>query len=100
MAARLERSDRPRATLQRDCHDYTVARQRLCSRVHARGEGELRVVRVAFDSRPVSDPYGIGRYSRCLLQALRETAASGEEFIETHRPRRADVFHSPWMQGA
>ena len=57
-------------------------------------------MRVAFDSRPVRDPHGIGRYSRCLLQALRDTADSGEEFVETHRPRRADVFHSPWMQGA
>jgi glycosyltransferase involved in cell wall biosynthesis len=57
-------------------------------------------VRVAFDSRPSSDPRGIGRYSRCLLQSLRDTAGAREEIVETHRPRRADVFHSPWMQGA
>jgi glycosyltransferase involved in cell wall biosynthesis len=57
-------------------------------------------VRVAFDSRPVSDPHGIGRYSRCLLEALRETAEPGSEIVETHRPHRADVFHSPWMDGA
>ena len=57
-------------------------------------------MRVAFDSRPVTDPHGVGRYSRCLLRALFETAAAREEIDETHRPRRADVFHSPWMEGA
>src|SRR5271166_3163079 len=57
-------------------------------------------MRVAFDSRPVTDPRGIGRYSRCLLAALRETAAADWEIVETHRPRRADVFHAPWMDGA
>lgn len=63
-------------------------------------------MRVAFDSRPVSDPDGVGRYSRCLLAALRDTAAARDEVFETHRPsalarsRGADVFHSPWMDGA
>jgi glycosyltransferase involved in cell wall biosynthesis len=57
-------------------------------------------LRVAFDSRPVSDPHGVGRYASCLLQALRETAAESAEIVETPRPRRADVFHSPWMDGA
>jgi glycosyltransferase involved in cell wall biosynthesis len=63
-------------------------------------------MRVAFDSRPVSDSQGVGRYSRCLLAALRETAVSGDELLQTHRPsalarsRSADVFHSPWMAGA
>ncbi len=63
-------------------------------------------MRVAFDSRPVSDPDGVGRYSRCLLTALRDTAAVSDEIVETHRPsalarsRSADVFHSPWMDGA
>jgi glycosyltransferase involved in cell wall biosynthesis len=57
-------------------------------------------VRVAFDSRPVTDPNGVGRYSRFLLQALRDTADRHAEIVETHRPRRADVFHSPWMEGA
>jgi glycosyltransferase involved in cell wall biosynthesis len=57
-------------------------------------------VKVAFDSRPVTDPRGVGRYSRCLLQALRETADANVELVETHRPRRADVFHAPWMTGA
>ncbi len=38
--------------------------------------------------------------------ALRETAGSGDEMLETHkasapsRSLRADVFHSPWMAGA
>jgi glycosyltransferase involved in cell wall biosynthesis len=57
-------------------------------------------VNVAFDSRPASDLQGVGRYSRCLLDALRETADDGSEIHETPRPRRADVFHSPWMSGA
>lgn len=55
---------------------------------------------VAFDSRPTRDLEGVGRYARCLLGALRETAAPGSEIEETHRPRRADVFHAPWMNGA
>jgi glycosyltransferase involved in cell wall biosynthesis len=57
-------------------------------------------VNVAFDSRPVSDPQGVGRYSRCLLAALRETADEGAQIVETAHPRRADVFHAPWMRGA
>ena len=57
-------------------------------------------MRVAFDGRRLDDPHGVGRYSRCLLQALRETADAGAEIVQTHRPGRADVFHSPWMDGA
>jgi glycosyltransferase involved in cell wall biosynthesis len=57
-------------------------------------------VNVAFDSRPTRDMQGIGRYSRCILDALRETAPDGSEIDETNRPRRADVFHAPWMNGA
>ena len=63
-------------------------------------------MKVAFDSRPVSDPDGVGRYSRCLLAALRETAAASDEILELQRPTTraracsADVLHSPWMDGA
>ncbi len=57
-------------------------------------------MRVAFDSRPSADTRGVGRYARCLLRALRDTGASRGEIVETHRPGRADVFHTPWMQGA
>lgn len=57
-------------------------------------------MRVAFDSRPSADPHGVGRYARCLLRALRDTCAGRGEIVETHRPRQADVFHSPWMEGA
>jgi len=56
-------------------------------------------MRLAFDSRPATDPRGIGRYTSCLLDALRQTAGE-HEIAETHRPRRADVFHSPWIDGA
>lgn len=54
-------------------------------------------MRVAFDARPTADTRGIGRYARCLLAALE---AGGREVTETHRPRRHDVFHSPWLDGA
>ena len=57
-------------------------------------------MRVAFDSRPSSETGGIGRYSRCLLQALRESGAAGAEIFESHSPRQVDVYHAPWMQGA
>ncbi|HLH14714.1 MAG TPA: hypothetical protein VKV16_07975, partial [Solirubrobacteraceae bacterium] len=63
-------------------------------------------MRVAFDSRAASDPEGVGRYSRCLLAALRATAREGAEIVHAHRPSAlarapaADVFHSPWMTGA
>jgi glycosyltransferase involved in cell wall biosynthesis len=63
-------------------------------------------VKVAFDSRPLSDPHGVGRYSRCLLQALRETAVGSDEIVATRRgsatalSRSAQVFHAPWMDGA
>lgn len=57
-------------------------------------------MRVAYDSRPARDPRGIGRYARCLLTALRETTPPGAALIETHRPRGATVYHSPWIDGA
>jgi glycosyltransferase involved in cell wall biosynthesis len=55
-------------------------------------------VKIAFDSRPVTDKTGIGRYTRCLLAALRETARG--EVIESRDPKRCDVFHAPWIDGA
>jgi glycosyltransferase involved in cell wall biosynthesis len=55
-------------------------------------------VRVAFDSRPAKDNSGIGRYTRCLLEALRD-AGSGE-VVETNDPRRCDVFHAPSIDEA
>ena len=55
-------------------------------------------MRVAFDSRPAADPRGIGRYTRSLLAALRELGAG--EVVESRRPDGADVFHSPWIDGA
>ena len=63
-------------------------------------------MRLAYDTRPTSDPDGIGRYARCLLAALHETASEKDEVIEAHRPssllrsRSADVLHAPWMGGA
>ena len=54
-----------------------------------------------FDSRPAEDRRGIGRYASCLLAALRETAPSDDdEIVEGHRPRRAGLYHSPWIDGA
>ncbi len=45
---------------------------------------------VAFDSRPVRDTHGVGRYTRCLLDALRETAQADA------RDRRDAP---PWARG-
>src|SRR5437870_5165626 len=70
------------------------------------GDRGYRPVKVAFDSRPLSDPNGVGRHSRCLLRALRCTAGGGDEIVETKRPSviartgSADIFHAPWMDGA
>jgi glycosyltransferase involved in cell wall biosynthesis len=55
-------------------------------------------VRVAFDSRPAKDVRGIGRYTRCLLESLRQ--AHDGQIVETHDPRRCELFHAPWMDGA
>jgi alpha-1,3-rhamnosyl/mannosyltransferase len=55
-------------------------------------------MKVAFDSRPVKDTRGIGRYARCMLAALRD--AERGEIVETNNPRRCDVFHAPWIDGA
>lgn len=63
-------------------------------------------MKVAFDARPLSNPHGVGRYARCLLAALQESADEGEELLQTNRPssfartRGADVYHAPWMSGA
>jgi glycosyltransferase involved in cell wall biosynthesis len=63
-------------------------------------------VKVAFDSRAVSDSNGVGRYSRFILKALGETVAAEDELLESPRPsatmraQSPDVFHSPWMDGA
>lgn len=57
-------------------------------------------MRVCFDSRPAKDLRGIGRYARCLLGAL--NASNRGEILESHepRPRRCEVYHSPWIDGA
>jgi alpha-1,3-rhamnosyl/mannosyltransferase len=55
-------------------------------------------MKVAFDSRPARDERGIGRYARCLLEALRRTGQG--EVVETSDPRRCELFHSPWLDGS
>lgn len=55
-------------------------------------------MKVAFDSRPAKDVRGIGRYTRCILHELRQT--HDDEIVETHDPRRCQLFHSPWIDGA
>ncbi len=70
------------------------------------GQSGEQTVKVLLDSRPASDPGGVGRYSRCLLAALRDTAGAGDEVLDTRRPsatirsRSADLFHAPWLDGA
>lgn len=56
-------------------------------------------MKVAFDARAASDPRGIGRYVRCLLEALQETAGE-HTVVESHRPARGQLFHAPWIDGA
>jgi len=55
-------------------------------------------VNIAFDSRPAKCTHGVGRYARCLRDALLELEQC--DVVETHQPRRCDVFHSPWLDGA
>jgi glycosyltransferase involved in cell wall biosynthesis len=55
-------------------------------------------VKVAFDSRPAKEAHGIGRYARCLLSALLESGRG--EIVETRDPRRCELFHTPWIDGA
>lgn len=55
-------------------------------------------MKVAFDSRPGKDTGGIGRYTTSLLAALRSTGDG--EIVESHSPRRCEVFHAPWIEGA
>ncbi len=57
-------------------------------------------MRVVFDSRPALDPRGIGRYATCLLTALYESAGPEDEIVQGHRPRRSDIYHAPWIDGA
>jgi glycosyltransferase involved in cell wall biosynthesis len=57
-------------------------------------------MKVAFDSTPARDLRGIGRYARSLLAALEATTPDGDEIVEAARPRRVDVFHAPWIDGA
>jgi glycosyltransferase involved in cell wall biosynthesis len=63
-------------------------------------------LKVALNSRPAADSGGVGRYSRCLLRALRRTASEADEVLETSRPSATvrthgtDVLHSPSMDGA
>ena len=57
-------------------------------------------MRFVFDSRPAADLRGIGRYASCLLTALYETAGPDDEIVQGHRPRRGDVYHAPWIDGA
>jgi glycosyltransferase involved in cell wall biosynthesis len=57
-------------------------------------------IRATFDSRPAKNASGVGRYARSLLEALCES--EHVEIVEDHnpRPRRCDIYHSPWMEGA
>ncbi|MBV9367793.1 MAG: glycosyltransferase family 4 protein [Solirubrobacterales bacterium] len=55
-------------------------------------------MKVAFDSRPAKSTHGVGRYARCLLEALHDMGRC--DVVETHEPRRCEVYHSPWIDGA
>ena len=66
--------------------DGRAARERAArfdaDRLRRAGRAADRGMKVAFDSRPAKDPRGIGRYARCLLEALRDTDRG--EIVETH----------------
>jgi glycosyltransferase involved in cell wall biosynthesis len=64
------------------------------------GVTEAKPMRIAFDSRPCKETHGIARYTRCLLDALRGLGGNRGEIVESYRPRRCDVFHAPWIDGA
>ena len=55
---------------------------------------------IAFDSRAARDCRGIGRYARCLLDALRLGDRGQIEETHTPRPPRSHIYHSPWLEGA
>jgi len=55
-------------------------------------------MRIALDSRAAGDTSGVGRYVRCLLDAL-SASANGHEIVEAAQPRQVDLFHSPWIDG-
>ncbi len=57
-------------------------------------------MRIAFDSRATTDTRGVGRYVRCVLDALHTTRSDEDEIVETHHPRRVGVYHAPWLPGA
>ena len=54
------------------------------------GQSDEQTVKVLLDSRPASDPGGVGRYSRCLLAALRDKGLSVPQPIAA-RYRRDDI---------
>ena len=55
-------------------------------------------MRIALDSRAAGEASGVGRYVRCLLDAL-AASSNGHEIVETSRPRHVDLFHAPWLDG-
>ena len=55
-------------------------------------------MKLAYDSRPAHMWHGVGRYARCLLDALVQSGRG--DIVESRDPRRGDVFHSPWIEGA
>jgi glycosyltransferase involved in cell wall biosynthesis len=58
-------------------------------------------MRVGFDDRPATDPHGVGRYTRAILTALvAEAVERGGEVVASAHPRRVDVLHVPWADGA
>ena len=57
-------------------------------------------MKVALDTRPGADPRGVGRYVRCLKDALRATAPEGSELVDRQRTRGVDLFHAPRIEAA
>jgi glycosyltransferase involved in cell wall biosynthesis len=56
-------------------------------------------MQLAFDSRAARNSTGIARYARSLLGALTAPELA-LEIRESHHAGHADIYHSPWIDGA
>ena len=62
------------------------------------GGGPDRRMRVGFDSRPARTPEASDATPAACWRRCATTSRG--DIVETHDPRRCEVFHSPWLEGA
>src|SRR4029079_11746252 len=92
------RGPRPQRRDERGGTSTRAAVRRGCLRRPRRGADPA--VRVALDTGAGSDPRGVGRYVRCLTEALHRTVPEGDALLEMQRPRGVDLFHAPRIEAA